>query len=66
MAKIQLVSNKGKSTNKGKPKYSASERAAFNMGVGYAAKSVGARIEGFSEKEKQSFKNGVSKVKGKK
>ena len=49
-----------------KPKYSASERAAFNMGVGYAAKSVGARIEGLSQKEKQSFKKGVSKVKGKK
>ena len=49
-----------------KPKYSASERAAYNMGVGFAAKSIGARITGFSEKEKESFKNGVSKVKGKK
>ena len=49
-----------------KPKYSASERAAFNMGVGFAAKSIGAQIQGLSDKQKRSFKKGYQKVKGKK
>lgn len=47
-------------------KYSAKERKAFHMGVAYATAKAGKRVKCPDEKTKQSFKNGVNSVKGKK
>ena len=47
-------------------KYSAKERKAFHMGQAYATAKAGKRVKCPDEKTKQSFKNGVNSVRGKK
>lgn len=47
-------------------KYSAKERKAYHMGRAYATAKAGKRVSCPDEKTKQSFRNGVNAVKGKK
>ena len=49
-----------------KKNYSAKERKAYHMGRAYAAAKAGKRVKCSDEKTKQSFKNGVNAVRGKK
>lgn len=47
-------------------RYSAAERKAFHMGRAYETGKQGGRVKCPDEKTKQSFRNGVNAVKGKK
>lgn len=47
-------------------KYSASERKAYHMGRAFEAAKQGKRVECPDKKTRQSFRNGVNVVKGKK
>ena len=49
-----------------KVKYSAKERKAYHMGRAYATAKAGKRIACPDEATKQSFRNGVNDVRGKK
>ena len=49
-----------------KAKYSAKERKAYHMGRAYATAKAGRRIACPDEATKQSFRNGVNDVRGKK
>lgn len=49
-----------------KAKYSAKERKAYHMGRAYATAKAGKRIACPDEATKQSFRNGVNDVRGKK
>lgn len=49
-----------------KKKYSAKERKAYHMGRAYETAKQGRRISCPDEKTKQSFRNGVNAVKGRK
>lgn len=49
-----------------KKKYSAKERKAYHMGRAYQTAKAGKRVKCPDEKTKQSFRNGVNSVKGKK
>lgn len=46
--------------------YSAKERKAYHMGRAYQTAKLGKRVPCPDEKTKQSFRNGVNSVKGKK
>ena len=46
--------------------YSAKERKAYHMGRAYQTAKLGKRVSCPDEKTKQSFRNGVNSVKGKK
>ena len=46
--------------------YSTKERKAFHMGRAYAAAKAGKRVKLPDDKTKQSFRNGVNSVRGKK
>lgn len=52
--------------NHGKRTYSEREKRAFSAGKGYAAAKAGKRVKCETEAEKQSFRNGVNAVRGKK
>lgn len=45
--------------------YSGKERKAYHMGRAYAAAKAGKRVDIPDEKSKQSFRNGVNAVRGK-
>ncbi len=49
-----------------KAKYSAKERKAYHMGRAYATAKAGKRVVCPDEATKQSFRNGVNAVRGKK
>lgn len=49
-----------------KKTYSPEEEKAYHMGRAYATAKAGKRVKCTSEKEKQSFRNGVNAVRGKK
>lgn len=49
-----------------KAKYSAKERKAYHMGRAYATAKAGKRVPCPDEATKQSFRNGVNAVRGKK
>lgn len=46
--------------------YSPEEKKAYHMGRAYAAAKAGKRVKLTNEKQKQSFRNGVNVVRGKK
>ena len=48
-----------KYVNRGKRQFSEREKRAYSAGRGYAAAKKGKRIKCNTEKEKQSFRNGV-------
>lgn len=48
--------------NRGKRTYGEREKRAYSAGRGYAAAKAGKRIRCNTEKEKQSFRNGVKSV----
>lgn len=48
-----------------KKSYSAKERKAYHMGRAYAAAKAGKRVNCPDSKSKQSFRNGVNSVRGK-
>ncbi len=52
--------------NRGRRKYTEREKRAFSAGKGYAAAKAGKRVACKTEKEKQSFRNGVKSVRNKK
>jgi len=52
--------------NRGKRQFSEREKRAFSAGKGYAAAKAGKRVVCKTEKEKQSFRNGVKSVRNKK
>ena len=56
----------GKYPNRGKKQFTEREKRAFSAGKGYAAAKAGKRVECKTEKEKQSFRNGVNAVRKKK
>ncbi len=56
----------GKYPNRGKKQFTEREKRAFSAGKGYAAAKAGKRVACKTEKEKQSFRNGVNAVRGKK
>ena len=56
-------STKAKRTTK-RGEFSASEKAAYNAGKGFAAAKAGGKVLLKTEKEKQSFRNGMESVKG--
>ena len=79
--KIQIFQNKGRTARANKRKtskskstsnkskrgeFSGSEKAAYNAGKGFAAAKAGGKVVLKTEKEKQSFRNGMESVKGKK
>ncbi len=72
--KINIFQTKGKASKQRKSekrsakkeKFSAAERAAYNAGKGYAAAKAGGRVELRTEKEKESFRNGMASAKGEK
>lgn len=47
-------------------KYSAQERKAFHMGRAFATAKAGGRVKCPDEKTRQSFRNGLNAVSGKK
>ena len=49
-----------------KKTYTAKERKAYHMGRAYATAKAGKRVKGMNEAEKQSFRNGVNTVRGRK
>ena len=49
-----------------KKTYTAKEKKAYHMGRAYATAKAGKRVKCTSEKEKQSFRNGVNAVRGRK
>lgn len=51
-----------KYVNRGKRQFSEREKRAYSAGRGYAAAKKGKRIKCNTEKEKQSFRNGVKSV----
>ena len=58
--------SKGKTSAKGKGKksqYSAAEKQAYAAGKAYAAAKAGQRVGLKTEKEKESFRNGMKSVK---
>ena len=50
--------------NKGIKQFSEREKRAYSAGRGYAAAQKGRRIKCKTEKEKQSFRNGIKSVRG--
>lgn len=52
--------------NQGKRQYTEREKRAFSAGKGYAAAKAGKRVACKTEKEKESFRNGVKSVRSKK
>lgn len=54
----------GKYPNRGKRQFTEREKRAYSAGKGYAAAKAGKRVECKTEKEKQSFRNGVMSVRG--
>ena len=52
-----------KYVNRGKRQFSEREKRAYSAGRGYAAAKKGKRIKCNTEKEKQSFRNGVKSEK---
>lgn len=48
--------------NRGKKQFTEREKRAFSAGKGYAAAKAGKRVACKTEKEKQSFRNGVKSV----
>lgn len=56
----------GKYPNRGEKQFTEREKRAFSAGKGYAAAKAGKRVECKTEKEKQSFRNGVNAVRKKK
>lgn len=66
---LYAISSKGKYMsykNHGKRTYTEREKRAFSAGRGYAAAKAGKRVACKTEAEKQSFRNGVNAVRGKK
>lgn len=55
----------GKYPNRGKRQFTEREKRAFSAGKGYAAAKAGKRVACETEKEKQSFRNGVNSVREK-
>lgn len=55
----------GKYPNRGKRQFTEREKRAFSAGKGYAAAKAGKRVACKTEKEKESFRNGVNAVRGK-
>lgn len=51
--------------NKGKRQFTEREKRAYSAGKGFVAAKAGKRITCKTEKEKQSFRNGVNAVRGK-
>ena len=51
-----------KYVNRGKRQFTEREKRAYSAGCGYAAAKNGRRIACKTEKEKQSFRNGVKSV----
>ena len=51
-----------KYVNRGKRQFSEREKRAYSAGRGYAAAKKGKRIKCNTEKERQSFRNGVKSV----
>ena len=49
-----------------KKTYSPEEKKAYHMGRAYATAKAGKRVKCTNEKQKQSFRNGVNAVRGKK
>lgn len=49
-----------------KKTYSPEEKKAYYMGRAYATAKAGKRVKCTGEKEKQSFRNGVNAVRGRK
>ena len=49
-----------------KKTYSTKERKAYHMGRAYAAAKAGKRVKLPDDKTKQSFRNGINSVRGKK
>lgn len=52
--------------NRGRRTFTEREKRAFSAGKGYAAAKAGKRVACKTEKEKQSFRNGVKSVRNKK
>ena len=52
----------GKYPNRGKGQFTEREKRAFSAGKGYAAAKAGKRVACKTEREKQSFRNGVKSV----
>lgn len=52
--------------NYGKRQFTEREKRAYSAGKGYAAAKAGKRVACKTEKEKQSFRNGVKAVRNKK
>ncbi|MGN0565320.1 MAG: hypothetical protein ACI4IU_01335 [Candidatus Limousia pullorum] len=48
--------------NRGKRQFSKREKHAYHAGRGYGVAKLGGRVKCETEKEKQSFRNGVSAV----
>ncbi len=51
-----------KYANRGKKQFSEREKRAYSAGRGYAAAKKGRRIKCKTEREKQSFRNGVNSI----
>lgn len=51
-----------KYVNRGKRQFSEREKRAYSAGRGYAAAKKGRRIKCKTEREKQSFRNGVNSI----
>lgn len=54
-----------KKQNRGKEQYSEQEKKAFRAGKVYATAKAGKRVVLKTEKEKESFRNGVKSVRKK-
>ena len=50
--------------NRGKRQFTEREKRAFSAGCGFAAAKAGKRVACKTEKEKESFRNGVKSVRG--
>lgn len=50
--------------NRGKKQYSEDEKRAWSAGRGFAAAKAGKRCSFKTQKERESFKNGVKSVRG--
>lgn len=48
--------------NRGKKQFSEKEKHAYHAGRGYGAAKKGKRVRCTTEKERQSFRNGVNAV----
>lgn len=56
----------GKYPNYGKRQFTEREKRAYSAGCGYAAAKAGKRVDCKTEKEKESFRNGVKSVRERK